>query len=398
MKPLAGLRVIECGTLIAGPFAGRLLADLGAEVIKIETPGKGDPMREWGHHRYKGRTLWWPSMARNKKSITLDLHHPRGQAIARELFKRADITVENFRPGTMERWNLGDEQIKVLNPKLIMVRVSGFGQTGPYREKAGFGSIGEAIGGVRHITGYPDRPPPRIGISLGDSLAAMFGVIGALAAVYHREVNKAGTGQVVDVGIYEAVYALMESALSEYDKLKVVRERSGPVLPNVAPSNLYQTKDHKYALIAANADNVFRRLMKAIGKEELTEDPRFATHHARGENMKDLDAIIEAWTCQRNCCDVLALMDEVGVPASSIYTIADIANDPHYRARDMLLTINDPELGDIKMQGIVPKLSATPGSVDWTGPRLGEHNDEIYKGLLGLSDQEIQELLKEKII
>jgi succinyl-CoA--D-citramalate CoA-transferase len=398
VKPLAKLRVVECGTLIAGPFAGRLLADFGAEVIKVELPGQGDPMRQWGHHRYNGRTLWWPTMARNKKCITLDLRKERGQSLMRDLVKQSDILIENFRPGTMERWGLGCDDLQAINPGLVMVRVSGYGQTGPYSQKAGFGAIGEAFGGLRFTSGYPDLPPTRIGISIGDSLASLFGVIGALTAVYARDVVGQNQGQVVDVAIYEAVFAMMESALTEYTKLGLIRERSGPVLKNVAPSNLYKTKDDSWVLIAANADNVFRRLAQAMGCPELLDDPRFATHQARGENMEALDILIEQWTRQLSRDEVLRIMDEVGVPAGPIYTMADIARDPHYHEREMIVTVEDPHLGQVQMQGIVPKLSRTPGSVQWMGPELGQHNEEIYKGLLGLSDEEYERLCREQVI
>jgi succinyl-CoA--D-citramalate CoA-transferase len=397
-KPLAKLRVIECGTLIAGPFAGRLLADLGAEVIKVELPGQGDPMREWGHHRFNGRTLWWPTMSRNKKCITIDLRKTQGQALLLRLAEQADMLIENFRPGTMERWGLGPEDLKSINPGLVMVRVSGFGQTGPYSQKAGFGAIGEAMGGLRYVSGYADRPPTRIGISIGDSLAALFGVIGALTAVYYRDHNEQAHGQVVDVAIYEAVFAMMESALSEYTTVGVTRERTGSVLKNVAPSNLYKTSDGFWVLIAANADNVFRRLAPAVGRPDLLEDPRYADHQARGENMESLDAIIEHWTKHRSRDEILRIMDEAGVPAGPLYTMADIAADPHYQDREMIVTVEDPHLGELKMQGVVPKLSLTPGSIDWTGPELGEHNEEIFKGLLGLSDEEYLTLQQEQVI
>ena len=397
-KPLAKLRVIECGTLIAGPFAGRLLADLGAEVIKVEPPGTGDPMRQWGHHQYQGRTLWWPTMGRNKKSITLDLRKERGQQLLRDLLKRADILIENFRPGTMERWGLGFDDLKAINPGLVMVRVSGFGQTGPYSRMAGFGAIGEAIGGLRFTSGDPSLPPTRLGISIGDSLASVFSVIGALTAIYYRDTCDHSQGQVVDVAIYEAVFAMMESALTEYTKVGVIRERTGSVLKNVAPSNLYETRDGTWVLIAANADNVFRRLAEAMGRQDLLGDPRFATHQARGENMEALDRIIEQWTKQFDRDEVLQIMGEAGVPAGPIYTMADIAKDPHYQDREMILTVQDPHLGELQMQGIVPKLAETPGSVEWTGPELGQHNEEVFRGLLGLTDEEYERLRQEQVI
>ncbi|WP_273847222.1 CaiB/BaiF CoA transferase family protein [Rubrobacter calidifluminis] len=387
-KPLDGVRVIEMGSLLAGPFCGQLLGDFGAEVIKVEPPGKGDPMREWGRHRKEGRTLWWPIIARNKKSVTLNLREEEGQELARRLIAEADVLVENFRPGTMERWGLGYDALKEINPGLVMVRVSGYGQTGPYRERAGFGAIGEAMGGIRHVTGFPDLPPPRVGISLGDSLAATFGALGALTALYHRDA-RGGRGQVVDVGIYEAVLALMESTIPEYVLTGHVRRRTGTVLPFVAPSNIYPTRDEDYVLIAGNADTVFRRLAKAVGHPEWAEDPRFATHHARGENMEELDALISEWTKQRTGDEVLRVMGEAGVPAGKVYTAKDMVEDEHYAARGNIVTVEDPEIGPFPMQNVVPRLTGTPGEVRWTGPALGQHNEEVYRGLLKLGDDEL---------
>jgi len=390
-KPLDGVRVIEMGSLLAGPFCGQLLGDFGAEVIKVEPPGKGDPMREWGRHRKEGRTLWWPIIARNKKSVTLNLREEEGQELARRLIAEADVLVENFRPGTMERWGLGYDALKEINPGLVMVRVSGYGQTGPYRERAGFGAIGEAMGGIRHVTGFPDLPPPRVGISLGDSLAATFGALGALTALYHRDA-RGGRGQVVDVGIYEAVLALMESTIPEYVLTGHVRGRTGTVLPFVAPSNIYPTRDEDYVLIAGNADTVFRRLAKAVGHPEWAEDPRFVTHHARGENMEELDALISEWTKQRTGDEVLRVMGEAGVPAGKVYTAKDMVEDEHYAARGNIVTVEDPEIGPFPMQNVVPRLTGTPGEVRWTGPALGQHNEEVYRGLLKLGDDELAAL------
>jgi succinyl-CoA--D-citramalate CoA-transferase len=388
VRPLDGVRVVEMGSLLAGPFCGQLLGDFGAEVIKVEPPGKGDPMREWGRHQKNGRTLWWPIIARNKKSVTLNLREAEGQGLARRLIAEADVLIENFRPGTMEKWGLGYEELSEINSGLVMVRVSGFGQTGPYRKQAGFGSIGEAMGGIRHVTGFPDLPPPRTGISLGDSLAATFGALGALTALYHREAQ-GGKGQVVDVGIYEAVLALMESTIPEYVLAGQVRGRTGSVLPFVAPSNIYPTRDKDYVLIAGNADNVFRRLAEALGRPEWAEDERFATHHARGENMEELDARISDWTKQRTGDEVLEAMREAGVPAGKVFTAADMVEDPHYAARENVIEVEDPDIGPFPMQNVVPRLTETPGEVRWTGPALGEHNDEVYGGLLGLSEDEL---------
>src|SRR5918994_6108161 len=386
-SPLEGVRVVEMGSLLAGPFCGQLLADFGAEVIKVEPPGKGDPMRVWGRHRKDGRTLWWPIIARNKKSVTLNLREGKGQDLARRLVAEADVLVENFRPGTLERGGVDYEGLSEINPGLVMVRVSGFGQTGPYRDQAGFGAVGEAMGGIRHVTGFPDRPPPRTGISLGDSLAASFGALGALTALYHREAH-GGQGQVVDVGIYEAVLAFMESTIPEYALTGHVRGRTGTVLPFVAPSNTYPCGDGDYVLIAGNADTVFGRLAKAIGHPEWAEDEKFATHYARGENMEELDAMISAWTRERSVEEVIELLAEAGGPTGKVFTAQDMVEDPHYAARRNVVTVEDPEIGAFPMQNVVPRLSETPGEIRWTGPALGQHNEEVYGGLLKLDDDE----------
>ena len=385
------------GSLLAGPFCGQLLGDFGAEVIKIEAPGKGDPMREWGRHRKEGRTLWWPIIARNKKSVTLNLREEEGQDLARKLISEADVLVENFRPGTMERWGMGYRELSEANPGLVMVRVSGFGQTGPYRGQAGFGSIGEAMGGIRHVTGFPDQPPPRTGISLGDSLAATFGALGALTALYHRDAHN-GRGQVVDVGIYEAVLALMESTIPEYELAGEVRGRTGTVLPFVAPSNIYPTKEDDYVLIAANADNVFARLSEAIGHPEWPEDERYATHHARGERMQELDEMISDWTRGRSVKEILTTMAGAGVSAGKVFTARDMTEDEHYAARENVVRMEDPEIGEFPMQNVVPRLTETPGEVRWTGPKLGEHNEEVYGELLELGWEERDGLSKRGII
>jgi succinyl-CoA---D-citramalate CoA-transferase len=396
-RPLEGVRVVEMGSLLAGPFCGQLLADFGAEVIKVEPPGKGDPMRVWGRHRKDGRTLWWPIIARNKKSVTLNLREEEGQELARRLVAEADVLVENFRPGTLERWGLGYESLEETNPGLVMVRVSGFGQTGPYRDQAGFGAVGEAMGGIRHVTGFPDRPPPRTGISLGDSLAATFGALGALTALYHREAH-GGRGQVVDIGIYEAVLALMESTIPEYALTGHVRGRTGTVLPFVAPSNIYPTQDEDYVLIAGNADTVFGRLAKAVGHPEWAEDERFATHHARGENMEELDAMISNWTRERSVEEVIEVLAGAGVPTGKVFTAEDMLEDQHYAARENVVTVEDPEIGAFPMQNVVPRLSETPGEVCWTGPALGQHNDEVYGGLLKLDEDERTRLRERGIV
>ena len=395
--PLEGVRVVELGSLVAGPFAGRLLGDFGAEVIKIESPDEPDLMRQWGAHRFRGRALVWPIQSRNKKCITLNLRQAEGQELFRRLIAKSDILLENFRPGTMEKWGLGWDALSALNPALIMTRVSGFGQSGPYKDRTGFGSVGEAIGGLRYLMGYPDRPPVRAGIALGDSLAALFATVGTLAALDHR--RKSGRGQMVDCAINEAVFSLLESILPEYDLLGVVRERTGATLPKVAPSNIYPTSDGKMLLIAANQDGIFRRLAQVMGQPELADDPRYATHEARGERQAELDEIIAAWTVMREMHELWKMLNDAAVPAGPIYSIADIAHDAQFHARGMIRTVDDPEIGALKMPGIVPQLSETPGVINWTGPATpGSHNREIYGELLGVSEQELERLSKAGIV
>jgi formyl-CoA transferase len=393
--PLADLRVIEMGVLLAGPFCGQLLGDYGAEVIKIEQPGVGDPMRNWGQEKPHGKSLWWPVVARNKKSITLNARETEGQEIIKQLVDEADILIENFRPGTMERWNLGYEELARINPRLIMVRVTGFGQTGPYSPQAGYGSIGEAMGGLRYVVGESDRPPSRIGVSIGDALAATFATLGTLTAVHARETT--GRGQVVDAAIYEAVLAMMESLIPEYQIGNYVRERSGSILPNVAPSNSYPTRDGDY-LIAANQDTVFQRLTQAMGRPELSEDERYATHGARGLHQQELDDIIAEWSKNFSSADLQKLLNEYGVPNGKLFTAPDMLENEHYAARDAIISMNHPALGEIKMQNVFPKLSETQGKVKWCGPELGQHNDEIYGDLLKLSKDKIAEYKEKGII
>ena len=393
--PLAGLRVLELGTLLAGPFCGQLLGDFGAEVIKIEPPNQGDPMRVWGREKAGGKSLWWPVVARNKKAITLDLRQAEGQALLKELVKKSDFLLENFRPGTMEKWGLGWSELSAINPRLIMIRVSGFGQTGPYSRQAGFGAIGEAMGGLRYVVGDPSTPPSRMGISIGDSLAATFACIGALSALHHRE--KTGRGQIVDSAIYEAVLNMMESLITEYDKVGYIRERTGAILPNVAPSNVYKTRDGM-VLIAANQDTVFARLAEAMGQSALATDPRYSTHGARGAHQVELDALVEQWTQTLTTRQVLDLMDRFGVPAGLIYRAPDMLDDPHFRARDAIVSVPHPDFGELKMQNVAPKLSETPGSVRSPSPALGQHNDEIYRQLLGLSAERYADLKTAQVI
>ena len=393
--PLAGLRVLELGTLLAGPFCGQLLGDFGAEVIKIEPPGQGDPMRVWGREKANGKSLWWPVVARNKKAITLDLRQPEGQQLLRELVAKADFLLENFRPGTMEKWGLGWAELSAINPRLIMIRVSGFGQTGPYSRQAGFGAIGEAMGGLRYVVGDPSTPPSRMGISIGDSLAATFACVGALSALHHRE--RTGRGQVVDSAIYEAVLNMMESLVTEYDKANFIRERTGAILPNVAPSNVYKTRDGM-VLIAANQDTVFSRLAEAMGQPELSSDPRYSSHGARGAHQAELDGRVEAWTSALSTREVLDLMDKHGVPAGLIYRPPDMLDDPHFKAREAIVSVPHPDFGDLRMQNVAPKLSETPGSIRSPSPAMGQHNDEVYQGLLGLDDTRYAALKAAKVV
>jgi len=394
--PLAGLRVVEMGTLLAGPFCGQLLGDFGAEVIKIEPPNQGDPMRVWGREKAHGQSLWWPVVARNKKSVTVNLRQAEGQQLARDLIAEADFVLENFRPGTMERWGLGYDELQKINPGIIMIRVSGFGQTGPYASRAGFGAVGEAMGGLRYVCGDPSTPPSRMGISIGDSLAATFACVGALAALHHKQ--KTGEGQVVDSAIYEAVLNMMESLVTEYDKAGYVRERTGAILPNVAPSNIYPTSDGKLILIAANQDTVFRRLTEAMGQPELAADERYATHTARGEVQEELDELISAWT-RTISADVLeAKMEEFGIPSGKIYTTPDMLEDEHFKAREAIATTLHPQFGELKMQNVAPKLSKTPGNIRRPGPELGQHNDEIFSSVLNMPAERIAALTEQGII
>jgi formyl-CoA transferase len=394
--PLAGVRVIEMGTLLAGPFCGQLLGDFGAEVIKVEPPGQGDPMREWGQEKSHGMSLWWPVVARNKKSVTLNLREPEGQAIARELIEKSDFLLENFRPGTMEKWKLGYEDLRKLNPGLIMVRVSGFGQTGPYAKRAGFGAVGEAMGGLRYVCGDPSTPPSRMGISIGDSLAATFACLGALSALHYRE--KTGHGQVVDSAIYEAVLNMMESLVTEYDKAGYIRERQGAILPNVAPSNVYPTSDDGLILIAANQDTVFKRLAEAMGRADLATDSRYATHSARGTNQKELDELISTWTRTITAERLESLMDEFGIPSGKIYRAPEMLADPHFKAREAIVSTSHPRFGTLRMQNVAPKLGLTPGGIRSPAPELGEHNRDIYQGLLGYDDGRMSQLKAAGII
>jgi formyl-CoA transferase len=384
--PLTDLRVLELGTLLAGPFCGQLLGDLGAEVIKIEPPNQGDPMRVWGRQQEDEPSLWWPVVARNKKAITLDLRQAAGQELLKSLVRKADFLLENFRPGTLEKWGLGWNELSAINPGLVMIRVSGFGQTGPRAKDPGFGAIGEAMGGLRYIVGDPSTPPARVGISIGDSLAATFACVGALSALHYRE--KTGRGQVVDSAIYEAVLNMMESLITDYDKRGVIRERTGAILPNVAPSNVYPTSDG-LVLIAANQDTVFGRLALAMGEPGLAKDPRYATHQARGAHQAELDARVGRWTASLTTREVLSILERpaTAVPSGLIYRAPDMLDDPHFKAREAIVTTQHPALGDLRMQNVAPRLSVTPGGIRAPAPELGQHNEEVYLDLLGLAPE-----------
>ena len=394
--PLAGLRVIEMGTLIAGPFCGQILGDFGAEVIKIEDPRKGDPMRQWGRSLPQGLSPWWPVIGRNKKSVGLDLRQPEGQEIARSLIAKADVVIENFRPGAMEKWGLGYEVLSATHPGLVMARISGYGQTGPLSTRAGYGLIGEAMGGLRHITGEPDRPPARAGISIGDSLAAMHAVMGIMMALHARD--RTGKGQVIDAALYESVLGVMENLVTEYDLTGYVRERSGSILPGIAPSNAYPCADGDMAVIGGNGDTVFARLCAAMKREDLATDPRFATHAARGERQGELDEIISAWTSTQSLESLLETLEAHGVPAGRIYRAPDMIDDPHFVAREAIVSVPHPVFGQVRMQNAFPKLSATPGKVRWPGPDLGAHTEEVLQTVAGLSAEAISGLRTRGVI
>ncbi|HEU0201929.1 MAG TPA: CaiB/BaiF CoA-transferase family protein [Burkholderiaceae bacterium] len=393
--PLQGVKVLELGTLIAGPYAASLLAQFGAEVIKIESPGDGDPLRKW-RKLHDGTSLWWYSQSRNKKSVTLNLKDKRGQDIVRQLVRDADIVIENFRPGTLEKWGLGWDDLSRLNPALIMVRVSGYGQTGPYKDRPGFAAIAESMGGLRYLAGYPDRPPVRVGVSIGDTLASLYGVIGALLALHHHKVN-GGQGQFIDVALYEAVFGVMESLIPEFSGFGHVRERTGASLPGIAPSNTYPCADGSYVIIAGNSDSIYKRLMNAIGRADLAEDPRLARNDGRVQHVEMLDEAISAWTRQYDQEHVLDVLEKAAVPSGKIYTAGDIHADPHYRARDMIEQHELPDGQPIDFPGIVPKLSATPGQTRWIGPKLGEHTEEVLASL-GIAGDAYQALQKEGIV
>ncbi|MES2724451.1 MAG: CaiB/BaiF CoA-transferase family protein [Pseudomonadota bacterium] len=394
--PLKDLVVIEMGTLIAGPFAGQILGDFGARVIKIEDPRVGDPMRQWGRSLPQGLSPWWPVIGRNKQSVGLDLRTPEGRAIAGDLIAKADVLIENFRPGTMEKWGMGYEALAAINPRLIMARVSGFGQTGPYASRAGYGLIGEAMGGLRHVTGEPDRPPARAGISIGDSLTAMHAVMGITMALHHRA--NTGRGQMLDVALYESVLAVMENLVTEYDLTGYVRERSGSILPGIAPSNVYPCAQGEMILIGGNGDTVFARLAETMGQPDLAKDPKFVDHASRGMNQGELDDIIADWTKDFALPDLLALLEADGIPCGRVFRAPDMLENEQYKARDTIVETDHPVFGKIKMQGAFPKMSETPGKVRWPGPTLGQHTDEVLTGLAGLDAARVAELRAKGIV
>ncbi len=396
--PLEGIRVLELGTLLAGGFAARLLADLGAEVIKVEAPDRPDPVREWGHGAVAERRLWWPTHSRNKKCVTLDLRRPEGQALCLRLVERCDAVIENFRPGTLERWNLGFARLNEARPGIVLVRISGYGQDGPYRDRAGYASVAEAMSGLRHLNGFPGEAPPRLGISLGDSLGALFAVQGLLAALYHRDAS-GGDGQVVDVSLVESCFALLESVPAEYAALGRVRQPTGTRLEGIAPSNIFRSRDGRWVVIAANQDTVFARLCDAMGRPDLAHDERFANHEARGDHEDVLDAIIGEWASGHDALELDAILNDAGVAAGPVYTIEDIFADPHFRVREMVVEHDDPEIGPVAGSNVVPRFSHTPGRIRWTGPwQPGAHNRDVYSDLVGLDETELAELEQTGVI
>jgi len=393
--PLAGVKVVELGTLIAGPYCSSVLAQFGADVVKVESPGDGDPLRKW-RKLYEGTSLWWYSQSRNKKSITLNLKSPRAQEIVRELVKGADIVVENFRAGLLDEWGLGWKALSEINPKLVMVRISGYGQTGPYKDRPGFAAIAESMGGLRYLAGYPDRPPVRVGVSIGDTLAALYGVIGALLAMHHVKVNE-GKGQFIDVALYEAVFGVMESLIPEFAAFGHVRERTGASLPGISPSNTYPCKDGRYVIIAGNSDGIFKRLMNAIGRADLANDPALARNDGRVKQNEMLDEAITAWTSQHGLEEVLQTLEKAEVPNGRIYTAADIHADPHYHARQMIEKHAMPDGTPIEIPGVLPKLSDTPGGTRWLGPGLGAHTEEVLASI-GIRGEAVEKLRRDGVI
>lgn len=396
-KPLEGLKVLEMGQLLAGPFASVLLAWFGAEVIKIEPPGIGDPLRTW-RALHKGTALWWYILGRNKKCVTLNLRAPKGQEIVRQLVKSTDVVLENFKPGTLEKWGLGYEDLKKINPRLIMARISGWGQTGPYSHKPGFASVAEGVGGLRYVTGYPDRPPVRPNLSLGDSLAGLHAALGILMAVYYRDIKGTGTGQMVDVAIYEAVFNMMEGIVPEYDKTGVVREREGTRLTGIAPTGTYLCKDGIYIIIGGNSDSIFKRMMMTMDRADMANDPRFEHNNDRVKHVDEIDQAITDWTMQHPSEEVVRVLEGATVPVGPIYSVADMMRDAHFQARGLFETVDLGGGDTVKLPALVPKLSETPGGMEWVGPPLGAHNREVFGKLLGYSDEQLKELAAKGVI
>lgn len=393
--PLAGLRVLDLGNMIAGPFCARLLGDFGANVIKVEQPGRGDPVRGW-RSQYRGHSLLWKTMNRNKRAITLDLHAEEGQALARRLYAASDVVVENFRPGVLERWGLGYAQVEAECPRLIMVRISGYGQTGPYKDRAGFGGVAEAMSGVRFLTGFPDRPPTRVGFALADTVAGLYGAFAAVAAVHERA--HSGRGQEIDVALTEATFSLLDDLLAAYQKLGHVGQRHGTGLPGVAPSSIYPTRDGQYIVIGANNDNVFRRLATLMGRADWLADPGLANDQGRGRRQAELDAAVGGWTAQHDLRALNDLLAEHGVPAGPVYDIAGVVEDPQFRARGAIAEVDDPDVGPLALPGVVPRMNRTPGHIAWAGARQGQHNAEVYAEVLGLSGRDVEALRARGVI
>ncbi|WP_019414806.1 CaiB/BaiF CoA-transferase family protein [Paenisporosarcina sp. TG20] len=396
-KPLDGIKILELGNLVAAPFAGKILSEFGAEVIKVEEPTKGDPLRNW-RVMHNNTSVWWHVQSRNKKSITVNMREAEGQKIIKQLAEKVDVVLENFKPGTLEKWGLGLEDLQEVNPSIIMTRISGYGQTGPYREKPGFGSVAEAIGGIRYLTGYPDLPPVRVGLALGDLVAGLYAVIGTLMALRARDDDAQKKGQLVDVALYESVFSLLEGILPEYDLTGTVRERTGSTLPGIAPSNTYECADGKHLVIGGNGDKIFQRLMTVMGREDLANDPVFSNNQGRADHVKYIDATIEEWTKKHPIKEAQRILDEASVPVGPIYSIKEIVEDEQYKAREMLQEIELPDGIKVLVPGIVPKLSETPGEIKWSGPRLGEHNEEIYTEFMNFSFEKFKKLKEQGVI
>ena len=395
--PLAGLRVLELGQLIAGPFSTMLLAYFGADVIKVEPPDGGDPLRTW-RHVHNGTALWWYAMGRNKRCVTADLRQDEGRALIRRLVEHCDVVVENFRPGRLEEWGLGPDALEVINPRLIMVRISGFGQTGPYARRPGFAAVAEGLGGLRYVNGFPDRPPARANLSLGDTIGGLHAVIGLLLALHHRDARGTGEGQVVDVALYESIFNLMESTVPEYATAGVIRERNGSTVSGIVPTNVYPCADGHYIIIGGNADSIFRRLMRTVERADLADDPRLATNEGRVPHAQMIDEAIAAWTVRRPYEEAFETLDGADVPCGPIYSVADQLRDPHFAARGLIEHVRVGDGEDIAIPAIAPQLSATPGRTEWPGPALGAHNDDVYGGLLGLSSAALADLRSRRVI